>query len=306
MELEIATTVAHTYFSLQTTLRKIVLLERTRDILAESVAAMKARKERGLITQTVVAKANEQRLQTEQLLSLAHTQVIGLREVLRALVGAGADDFAAIQAVPLPQPQPQLPATLSYALLSHRPDLVVLRWYVQSSFDQIDAARAAFYPSFDIKALLGFNAIRIDDVLHIDSRQFRLVPGLTLPLFDGGQLNANLRKARTASNTLIEQYNQAVLNAVRDVAVAATQMQGMEEQARLEQEKYLQVRLGADDAGAHRDRGLVSRVAALEAQIPLLSEEAQLVDTQGKRLAAEISLIKALGGGYDLPDSPSP
>ncbi|MFC4820189.1 efflux transporter outer membrane subunit [Dokdonella ginsengisoli] len=304
VELEIATTVAQTYFSLQTTLRKIALLERTRDILAESVAAMKARKERGLITQTVVAKANEQLLQTEQLLSLAHTQVIGLREVLRALVGAGADDFAAIQAVPLPQPQPQLPATLSYALLSHRPDLVVLRWYVQSSFDQIDAARAAFYPSFDIKALLGFNAIRIDDVLHINSRQFRLVPGLTLPLFDGGQLNANLRKARTASNTLIEQYNQAVLNAVRDVAVAATQMQGMEEQARLEQEKYLQVRQGADDAQAHRDRGLVSRVAALEAQIPLLSEEAQLADTQGKRLAAEISLIKALGGGYDLPDSP--
>lgn len=304
VELEIATAIAQTYFSLQTTLRKITLLEQTRDILAESVAAMQARKARGLITQTVVSKASEQLLQTEQLLSLARTQTISFREVLRALVGAGADDFAAIEARPLPQPQPELPATLSYALLSHRPDLVVLRWYVESSFDQIDAARAAFYPSFDIKALLGFNAIRIDDVLHIDSRQFRLVPGLTLPLFDGGQLNANLRKARTASNTLIERYNQAVLDAVRDVAVAATHVQGMEEQARLEQQKYREVRVGADDADARRERGLVSRVAALEARIPLLSEEAQLADTQGKRLAAEITLIKALGGGYDLPEVP--
>lgn len=304
VELELATAIAQTYFNMQTTLRKIALLERTRDIATESVAAMKARKQRGLITDTVVAKANEQLLQTEQLLSLAQTQVTNFREVLRALVGASADDLPAIEAKPLPQPQPQLPATLSYALLSHRPDLVVLRWYVESSFNQIDAARAAFYPSFDIKALLGFNSIRIDDVLHIDSRQFRLVPGLTLPLFDGGQLNANLRKARTTSNTLIEQYNQAVLNAVRDVAVAATNMQGMEEQARLEQAKYEQVRIGAADADAHRERGLVSRVAALEAQVPLLSEQAQLADTQGKRLAAEISLIKALGGGYDLPEVP--
>ncbi|HUD43462.1 MAG TPA: efflux transporter outer membrane subunit [Dokdonella sp.] len=303
-ELEIATGVAQTYFSLQTTLAKIALLERMRDIQAESVAAMKARRERGLVAQSAVAKPTEQLLQAEQLLSLARTQLIGFREVLRALVGAGAEDFAAIEAVPLPQPQPELPATLSYALLSHRPDLVVLRWYVESSFDQVDAARAAFYPSFDIKALLGFNAIRIDDVLHIDSRQFRLVPGLTLPLFDGGQLNANLRKARTTSNTLIEQYNQAVLNAVRDVAVAAAQVQGLEEQARLEQAKYRQVRIGGDDADARRARGLLSRVAALEAQIPALHEEAQLADTQGKRLAAEISLIKALGGGYDLPELP--
>lgn len=38
------------------------------------------------------------------------------------------------------------------------------------------------------------------------------------PIFDGGRLNANLHGARAASNTLIEQYDQAVLDAVRDVA----------------------------------------------------------------------------------------
>jgi outer membrane protein, multidrug efflux system len=304
VELEITTTIAQTYFNMQTTLRKITLLEQTRDIAAESVASMVARQQRGLITQTAVAKVTTELLQTEQLLSLAKAQTVNFREVLRALIGAGANDLAAIEHKPQPQPQPQLPDTLSYALLSHRPDLVVLRWYVESSFDQIDVARAAFYPSFDIKALVGINSIRIDDVLHITSRQFSLVPGLTLPLFDGGQLNANLRKARTTSNTLIEQYNQAVLDAVRDVAVAATQMQSMQELARLEQKKYEEVRIAVYDADAHKERGLISRVAALEARLPLLSEEAQLADTQGKRLAAEISLIKSLGGGYDLPDAP--
>ena len=73
----------------------------------------------------------------------------------------------------------------------------------------MEAAKAAFYPSFDIKAFFGFDALHLGDLLDKSSHQFNLIPGVTLPLFDGGRLNANLRTARTASNTLVEQYNQA-------------------------------------------------------------------------------------------------
>lgn len=52
-----------------------------------------------------------------------------------------------IKPVALPQVQTGIPATLSYELLARRPDLQAMRWYVQASLDQVDSARALFYPS---------------------------------------------------------------------------------------------------------------------------------------------------------------
>ncbi len=75
-----------------------------------------------------------------------------------------------------------------------------MRWYVQSSFSRIDAAKAAFYPSFDIKAFFGVNALHLFDLFTHASQQINLIPGLCLPIFEGGRLNAKLSGARDASN----------------------------------------------------------------------------------------------------------
>ncbi|MDX6778636.1 multidrug resistance transporter, partial [Klebsiella aerogenes] len=81
-----------------------------------------------------------------------------------------------------------IPATLSYDLLARRPDLQAMRWYVQASLSQVEAARALFYPSFDIKVFFGLDAIHIDQLFKSTSRQINFIPGLRLPLFDGGRL----------------------------------------------------------------------------------------------------------------------
>ncbi|MRB12841.1 multidrug resistance transporter, partial [Bacillus thuringiensis] len=69
------------------------------------------------------------------------------------------------------------------------------------------------------------------------SRQINFIPGLRLPLFDGGRLNANLEGARATSNMMIERYNQSVLNAVRDVAINGTRLQTLNEQRVMQMER---------------------------------------------------------------------
>ena len=84
-----------------------------------------------------------------------------------------AAGLPAIEPVALPRSQAALPTTLSYELLARRPDLQAMRWYVEASFDRIDAAKAAFYPSFDIKAFFGFNALH----LYPPARGFKAARG---------------------------------------------------------------------------------------------------------------------------------
>jgi multidrug efflux system outer membrane protein len=301
VEIEIGTDVARLYFDMQTDLQKCELLRQARQIQASVVAAHDARAARELESSTAGATARATLLQMDQQITLAQTEIRQLRETLRALIGVGADDLPRIDARPLPAVDDALPHTLSFQLLARRPDLQAMHWYIQASFDRVDAAKAAFYPDFDIKAFFGVDSLFMSALWHHASQQINLIPGLSLPIFDGGRLNANLQNARNAGNTLIEQYNQAVLNAVRDVATAGNQLQGLDRQSALQGMRLTQSQAQAADTLAHYRRGLASQVDAAAASLPVLAQQAGLVEIRGHRLGAEIALIKALGGGYGVP-----
>jgi multidrug efflux system outer membrane protein len=298
IQLELSTDVAQLYYGIQTTYQLIDLLEQMHEVAAFSVDAHAARAARGLepMTQTELARA--QLLETERQIVAARGRVKQLRESLRALLGAGPDDLADIRPVPLPLPQATLPPTLSYELLARRPDLQAMRWYVQSSFSRIDAAKAAFYPSFDIKAFFGVNALHLGDLFTHASQQINVIPGLYLPIFDGGRLNANLGNARTGSNMLITQYNQAVLNAVRDVAVTGSRLQDLDDEAKLQAQKIDAVSFAQASAQAQFEQGVASRLTAMDARQTVLLERISMLELDGQRLSQDIAMSKALGGGY--------
>lgn len=303
IELEVSTDVAQLYYGIQTTYQLIDLLDQSRQVAAFAVAAHASRAARGLESRTFVETARADELAVQRQIVSAQGQVRQFRESLRALIGAGADDLPDIEPVPLPASRAALPSTLSYELLARRPDLQAMRWYVQASYDRIDAAKAAFYPSFDIKAFFGVDALHLSDLFTHASQQINLIPGLYLPIFDGGRLNANLSGARVASNTLIEQYDQAVLDAVRDVAQTGSRLQDLDVQAQLQTRKVQAVSFARDSADAHYRRGLASELTALEAREPVIAEQMTLLDLNGQRVSQEIALVKALGGGYRA-DSP--
>jgi multidrug efflux system outer membrane protein len=298
VELELSTDAAQLYYGIQTTYQLIDLLNESHEVAVFGVKAHDARVARGLESRTRLEEARAQQLGIERQIVSAQDQIRQFRESLRALVGAGPNDLPAIRPVALPRSQAVLPAKLSYELLARRPDLQAMRWYVQASFDRIDVAKAAFYPSFDIKAFFGFNALHLADLFTHASQQINLIPGLYLPIFDGGRLNANLSGAREGSNLLIEQYNQAVLNAVRDVAQTGSRLQALDEEAELQKKRIESVAFARDSVEAHYQRGLANRVAALEARQPVIAEQVALLRLNGQLISQEIALTKALGGGY--------
>ncbi|CAN0627292.1 putative multidrug efflux pump outer membrane channel [Burkholderia multivorans] len=298
VRLELSADIAQIYFGIQTTYRAIALLEQLRDVTTFAVDAHAARAARGLepVTQTELARA--QRLAVDRQIVAARGRITQWREALRALVGTGPDGLDEIRPADPPALQAALPATLSYELLARRPDLQALRWTVQASFDRIAAAKAAFYPSFDIKAFFGVNALHLADLFTHASQQINLLPGVYLPIFDGDRLNANLGGARSASNMMIERYNQAVLDAVRDVAVTGSRLQDLDEEATLQKQKIDAVSVAQASAQAHYAHGLASRLTAMEARQAVLLERLSLLEIDGQRLSQDVAMSKALGGGY--------
>ncbi|ONG15244.1 multidrug resistance transporter [Escherichia coli] len=264
VELSLTTGVAQLYYSMQASYQMLDLLEQTRDVIDYAVKAHQSKVAHGLEAQVPFHGARAQILAVDKQIAAVKGQITETRESLRALIGAGASDD----------------------------------WYVQASLDQVDSARALFYPSFDIKAFFGLDSIHLDTLFKKTSRQFNFIPGLKLPLFDGGRLNANLEGTRAASNMMIERYNQSVLNAVRDVAVNGTRLQTLNDEREMQAERVEATRFTQRAAEAAYQRGLTSRLQATEARLPVLAEEMSLLMLDSRRVIQSIQLMKSLGGGY--------
>lgn len=164
IELDLASSVAQLYFAMQATFQKIELLNQLEAIARLSVQAHEHRTARGVEDSVDVANAQAELLAAQQQVITAQGTLTQYRETLRALIGADAHSMPEIHPVALPTLQETLPDSLSFELLARRPDLQALRGYVSASMSQVDAAKAAFYPHFDIKAFWGYNALSVGDL----------------------------------------------------------------------------------------------------------------------------------------------
>jgi multidrug efflux system outer membrane protein len=301
VELMVAANVTRLYFSLQTLFEQEALLGEVRKVRHCLAEAHEARAAQGLEALIPAQLSRTQLLEIEKQIVLLEGQERILREALRFLIGTG--DMPEIRPVSVHTAEVALPACLGYELLSRRPDLQAFRWYVQASMDQVDAAKAAFYPSFDLRAFAGFDALHTNELLQKSSCQMNLIPGVSLPLFDSGRLNANLALARSQSNVLVAQYNEAVLAAVREVSQRAVEFETLFRRSALQEQKVRAAELVAKSAEACHNRGLADLATAEESSLPWLAERSFAIELRGVGLDAEVALIAALGGGYEAAAS---
>jgi multidrug efflux system outer membrane protein len=147
-------------------------------------------------------------------------------------------------------------------------------------------------------------------LLTAGSRTLALTPALHLPIFNGGALEANYGVSRAQLDAAVAQYNSTVLTAAREVA---TQALGAEQVAARQHEQ--QAQLDADqrllaNAQVRARQGVRDLRESLGAQAALLQQRDAATQLQAQALSTDLTLIKALGGGYRAADeaatSPSP
>jgi multidrug efflux system outer membrane protein len=264
----------------------------------ELIADRSARMAHGLLSQDALQSARLDLATLDEQAVRYDTEAAREREALRSLVGGDAEILGALaRFTPTPAVN-ALPRTLGLELLARRPDLQAARWRVEAQLGRIAASEAAFRPDINLMGSVGLDAVSLGKLLRYPSRTPLLGATLDLPLFDSGRLKAQLGIARADRDTLVAEYNEAVLEAVRDVAMEGATLQGIErETASHAAALDASARLAAN-AEARQRRGLADRAAVLQAKQTMLRQrdsDLQLVDA---RLQAQVALVKALGGGY--------
>jgi NodT family efflux transporter outer membrane factor (OMF) lipoprotein len=306
--LVLSVNVAHAY----------IQLERAYLQLEVSQLVLKQREEIFALTRDRNAAGIDSRLelkQAESALPATREQVAQLQELveltrneLAALLGQGPDRGIAIK-----RPAAHalvdvvLPSRLPAELLGRRPEIVAQRWRIEASRHSVDSAKAEFYPNINLSAVLGFQSLGPGTLLTAANREIGVGPAISLPIFDGGRRRANLAAADAAYDVAVEQYNQALADALRDVADQLASFRSVDAQ-RTEQRQALSTAQEAYDLAVLRYReGVGNYLQVLTTETQLLTQQSLDVELRVRALDLSVSLARALGGGFgDQPVALAP
>jgi NodT family efflux transporter outer membrane factor (OMF) lipoprotein len=267
--------------------RRLRILELTRARVAAQVDSAVDLKQAEL----AIPVAREQIAATDEAIVL-------IRHQLAALLGAGPDRGMALTRPQLASVRPAaMPSRLPSELIARRPDVVAQRWRVEALSEDINVAKAQFYPSVNLSALIGLQSLGFDNFLKGASRISSVGSALSLPIFDGGRLRSNLAARDAEYDIAVEQYNQTLVDAVRDVVGQLTSIEWLAQRSALQAEA-LATAQQAHELSLQRYRsGLGNYLQVLATELQVLAQQRAQIDLDARAFDLDINLVRALGGG---------
>ncbi|OWW20972.1 hypothetical protein AYR66_17355 [Noviherbaspirillum denitrificans] len=192
-----------------------------------------------------------------------------------------------------------VPATLPLNLLGRRPELAAQRARIAAATDDADAAKAQFYPNINLNAMFGFQAIGLGRLLDAGSFTNSVGPAIRLPIFDAGRLRANYAGKISEIDAAIAQYNQSVLNAAQDVSEQLVRLSDLGREEAATQEALSAAEEAHRLATLRYRGGLSPYLTVLTVETQLLAQRRAMSLLRARRDDLQISLLRALGGGFD-------
>ena len=193
----------------------------------------------------------------------------------------------------------EVPAGLPSDLLQRRPDILQAEHNLKAANANIGAARAAFFPSISLTANAGTLSPDLGGLFKGGSGTWSFAPQINIPIFNAGSLRASLDYSKIQKEINVATYEKSIQTAFQEVsdglAARATYNQQLQAQRdfvsanqdyyRLAERRY---RIGVD-----------SNLTFLAAPRQLFAAQQTLITDRLAQLTSEVTLYKALGGGWN-------
>lgn len=239
-----------------------------------------------------VAAADEQAV-------AARREVSAARIALAVLLGKGPDRGLDIDRPAVLTPAAvALPSTLPAELLGRRPDVVAARLRTEAAGRDIKEAKTRFLPNVSLGALAGLVAGGGENLFQLPARFYQVAPAVSLPIFDGGRLRANLAGRDAAYDAAVAQYDKTLVGAINQIADDLDGLQALADQAAAQQRALDAAQQAWDLAEQRYKAGVGSYLQALSVRQQLLAAEQRAAALHARQVDLSVQLIQALGGGY--------
>jgi len=281
------------------------LLDSTVNAYQEALNLTRAQYRAGLGSDEAVAQAETQ-------LKAAQAQDTNLG-ILRAqyehaiavLAGEPASTFS-LPARSCPTAPPAIPVGIPSELLERRPDIAAAERAVAQANAEIGIAKTAYFPNLLLSATGGFGTASFTNWFTWPSRFWSVGPSLAETLFDAGLRRATVEQYRASYDALVANYRQTVLTAFEQVEDNLAALRILSEDVEQQDAAVAAAGRSLQEATARYKAGIDPYLNVISAQTILLNNQQTAVNFRVQQMVASVQLIKALGGGWDGSQLPSP
>nr|WP_274609953.1 efflux transporter outer membrane subunit [Pseudomonas sp. TH41] len=301
VRLSISASVASNYLGLRQLDMDIGLLEQQQRINQQLLDMIQVDFVQGTASNDQLLVAQDQLTTVVAALQTAQRSREQFEHALAVLVGVAPADFNLPSKSAYTFVLPKPPLTLPSTLLQRRPDVVAAERAAAAANARIGVAEAAFFPTLDLTAEVGFRGTALGGLFSVPNRIWTLGPALAETLFDGGAREAAVQQARASYDQDVANYRGTVLGALQNVEDNLSAINHLQRQAEAFGQIYQRNQQLFGSQEAQKRAGTVSQQAVLTQQLVLLQAEQSLRDTQGLLSQGSVALIQSLGGGWQTP-----
>jgi NodT family efflux transporter outer membrane factor (OMF) lipoprotein len=299
--LVLSTAIASAYADLDRLWAERDVAERNVQSRLETLDLVQRRVANGVDTQGELAEARAGPATTRADLAAIDEQIVLTKDQLAALLGQGPDRGAAIvRPASATLKAFGLPPSLAAELVGRRPDLTAARWRAEAQSSRVGVAKAQFYPNINLAAFIGYQSLGLSQLFASGSGIGQVGPAVTLPIFEGGRLRANLRGARADYEAAVASYDQTLTEALKEVADAAASERALGPRLSQSAEALAANEQAYRIARLRYEGGLANYQSVLLAEDAVLLSRRAVVDLQARAFSLDVQLVRALGGGYQM------
>lgn len=305
----VAADTANLYFSERACTRQLAVAERDTRSRAETARLTELSMRAGFTAPADAALARASAADAAGRLTQQRAQCGVARAGLVALTGLDARVLEQkLAAMPADRALPavQAIAGVPAETLAQRPDVYAAELEVAAASAAVGEAQAQRYPRLSLTGSIGRMQLRASGMRQtLDTWSVGPV-SLTLPIFDGGALAANVEAARGRYDEAASLYRGNVRQAVREVEEALLNLDASASRAADADTAVQNYQASFDATQARYQSGLASLFNLEDARRTLFAAQTARVALQRERAEAWVALYRAMGGGWARPGDAAP
>lgn len=289
--------IANGYYELLGYDNQLEIVKQTIKLQQNALEVVKIQKQAAAATELAVKKFEAEVLNSQSLEYDLLQKIKAKENELNYLLGRYPQPIARSSGLLNTQPM-TVSAGIPSQLLSNRPDIKQAELELAASRLDIKAARAEFYPQFNIVGGVGFQAFNPTYLVKFpESLIFNLAGDLAGPLINKAAIKAEYLNANARQIQAVYNYERTILNAYIEVS---TSMSNLDNYNRMYVLKSKQVETLSTAISIADDLFKNARADYLEVllnQRDALEARLELVENRLKQFNATVDIYRALGGG---------
>lgn len=291
--------VASYYTELLALDNELALVQQTITKQQEALEVIQLQKEVGRANELAVQQFHAELLNTKILEKNIQQQVIEVENKINFLLGSYPKPIKRNKDVFAHELPIQITSGFPSELLANRPDIREAEFKIEASKFDLQAAKAAFYPNFNITASLGFQAFNPEFLFSSPaSIAYSVFGTLVAPIINMNALKAQFNTAQANQLTAMYHYQKTVLNAYVEVANQLVAIQNLQEINLLKTQQNALLKKSVGTSGELYRTARATYLEVLLAQQNALKSNIELISVIKQQRLSAINIYKALGGGW--------